>query len=186
MKNALILHGWQGHSQENWFPWLKKELENEGYKVWVPDLPDSQEPNMEKWCNHILNNPEWELNEESIIIGHSSGAVAVLGLLERLSEKNITIHHAICVAAFKDSLKEKALEGLFEQELDFPKIRKAADKITFIHSTDDPYCPMEHASYLAVKTGGKLIIQHGEKHFSTATDPKFTEFPFLLELILKR
>ena len=31
MKNALILHGTQGNSGENWFPWLKKKLEEKGY-----------------------------------------------------------------------------------------------------------------------------------------------------------
>ncbi|KKS50273.1 MAG: hypothetical protein UW01_C0001G0132 [Candidatus Nomurabacteria bacterium GW2011_GWA2_43_66] len=24
--NAFIFHGTEGHPQENWFPWLKKEL----------------------------------------------------------------------------------------------------------------------------------------------------------------
>ncbi len=183
MKNALILHGLSDNSQVNWFPWLKLELEKIGYKVWVPDLPCADFPKQSTWCNYILNNKDWEFNEESIVIGHSSGAVATLGLIQCLPK---VIKHAFLVAAFKDNLKYKGfkeLDGLFEEPFDFLMIKKQVNNITFIHSTDDPYCPLEHASYLAVKTGGRLLIQSGSKHFSESTNPLYTKFPFLLELI---
>ena len=27
MKRVFIIHGWEGHPENAWFPWLKKELE---------------------------------------------------------------------------------------------------------------------------------------------------------------
>lgn len=41
MKNALILHGTDfektGKQRENnWFPWLERELARLGYQVWLP------------------------------------------------------------------------------------------------------------------------------------------------------
>ena len=83
MKNALILHGINSSSQSNWLPWLKAELEARGYKVWVPDLPLSEKPNIGRYNQYIFEN--WQLNKDSIVIGHSSGAVAALGLLQHLS-----------------------------------------------------------------------------------------------------
>ena len=53
MKKAYIFHGWQGNSQENWLPWLKEQLEKEGFKVIVPDFPDSDNPDLESWLNFL-------------------------------------------------------------------------------------------------------------------------------------
>ncbi len=39
MRNIFLIHGSYGHPQENWFPWLKKELESLGHKVYVPAFP---------------------------------------------------------------------------------------------------------------------------------------------------
>ena len=84
MKNALILHGTTGNSKENWFPWLKNKLENKGFRVWLPDLPGADLPSLKRYNNFLLDNKEWEFNSESVIIGHSSGAIAILALLDKL------------------------------------------------------------------------------------------------------
>ena len=48
MKNAIILHGTGGTPDSFWFPWLKQELEKREYKVWVPQLPNTEDPTLEK------------------------------------------------------------------------------------------------------------------------------------------
>lgn len=189
MKNALILHGTGNTPNDNWFPWLKLKLENEGYTVWVPQLPDSEFPDTIKY-NDLLLNGSFTFNEETIVIGHSSGAVAALQLLQALPSV-IQIKGVYLVAAFKDNLQWRTPEGklyvekILEPELHFPEIRKKAKKFVLIHSTDDPFVPVEHSSYLAVKLHGEVTITHGEKHFSISTKgEKYKEFPMLLEMVL--
>src|SRR3989344_6496098 len=97
MKNALILHGAGNNSQGNWFPWLKNELEKKGYKVWSPDLPNSDVPIQKDWLSTIFFNKEWGFNKDSVMIGHSAGATLILRILERLPE-DIKINKAILVA----------------------------------------------------------------------------------------
>jgi predicted alpha/beta-fold hydrolase len=36
--NIFIFHGTEGHPKENWFPWLKSELEAKDYNVIVPQF----------------------------------------------------------------------------------------------------------------------------------------------------
>jgi len=70
---------------------LKKELEKEGWKVWVPDLPRADKPNSKRYNKFIFKNNDWKFNRESFLIGHSSGAVAVLGLLPESLSLSIPI-----------------------------------------------------------------------------------------------
>src|SRR5579872_3230075 len=137
MKNAIILHSTSNSVDDNWYPWLKEELLKKGYKVWVPSLPDSNKPNIEKYNNFIF--PQWEFDSDSVLIGHSSGAVAILGILENLPE-GVAIDRAILVAGFKDNedLKWASLKELFERPFQWEKIRTHCKKFIILHSDNDP------------------------------------------------
>ncbi|MCL5438657.1 MAG: alpha/beta hydrolase [Patescibacteria group bacterium] len=165
MKNALILHGTNSNSSANWFPWLKKELEKLRYKVWVPNLPFSEKPNIQRYNNFIFSNKDWEFDNDSVIIGHSSGAVEILGLLEALPNTT-TVDKCILVGSFMNNLGWDSLKELFLKPFDFKQIKKHAKEFVFIHSDNDPYCPLEHAKYLSKQLGGKLIVKKGQGHFS--------------------
>lgn len=185
MKNALILHGNLGHSKENWFQWLKKELEKIGYTVWVPDLPGADIPNIRRYNDFIFAHKEFEFNGETIIVGHSSGAVAILGLLEALPLK-ASVHSVYLVGSFSEDLKIEGIHHgeLFLKPFNFSKIRSKAKDFVFIHSNDDPYCPLEQAEYLTEQTDGELYIFPGQKHFSISTaGTRYKEFPKLMDII---
>ena len=186
MKNAIILHGTDGSPTENWFDWLKTKLEKVNWKVWVPQLPDCNKPNIFKYNDFLLSNNDWEFNEESVLIGHSSGAVEIISLLQHLP-KDKKVDVCYLVGAFKNNLDRDALDGLFLEPFDFDLIKTKANKFVFIHSDNDPYYPLAHAQYLSAKLNGELIIKPGQFHFSIGTaGEKYKEFPFLLEKILEK
>ncbi len=88
------------------------------------------------------------------------------------------------MGSFKDNLGWDSLDGLFEKPFDFKKIKKSAKSFIYIHSDNDPYCPLDHAKYLHNKTGGRLIVIKGEQHFSTeAGGEKYKQFPLMLEYL---
>lgn len=185
MRNALILHGTSSNSDGNWFPWLKKELEKIGWNVWVPDLPDADRPNVKKYNKFMFNNKNWKFDSDSVLIGHSSGAVAILGLLQHLPP-NVKVDTCILVGAFKNDLSWPNLRGLFEETFNLEFIKKKAKRFVFIHSKDDPHCPPEQAEYLAKRLGGKLIMKEKEGHFNLEKGPKYKKFPLILKIVRER
>lgn len=180
MKNALILHGTGANSEDNWFQWLREKLQENGYKVWVPNLPNSMHPNSKVNTKYIFEN--WSFDKDSIIVGHSSGAVLILYLLQNLPE-NIVIDRAFLVSAFKNDLGWPNLKDLFPESFDWQMIKKHARKIIILHSDNDPYVPLEHAEFIAKKLDAKLIVKKGQGHFNLEAGAKFAQFPTLLKII---
>lgn len=185
MKNALILHGADNNSSGNWFPWLKSELENKGWKVWSPDLPNAGTPILKDWLDAIFSNIDWEFNKKSVIVGHSSGAVLILKILEELPEGKI-IDKAILVAGFSDKGNRP---DLYKYKLDFlktpfdwDKIKSSCKNFYFIASDNDPYdCGLRHGKVMHAKLGGKLIIKKGQEHFNLEKGEQYKQFPELLK-----
>ena len=54
MKNAIILHGTGTKNTDFWFPYLKSNLEERGFEVWLPQLPNDETPNLEEWLPFVL------------------------------------------------------------------------------------------------------------------------------------
>jgi predicted alpha/beta hydrolase family esterase len=184
MKNAIILHGTGNTPEGNWFRWLEKQLQERGYEVWLPHLPDAEVPNAEKY-NKLLLNHGFDFNKETILVGHSSGSVAILNLLQELPDA-AKIRASFLVGAFKGPLGRDTRSELFPKPFDFEKIKSRCGKFVFIHSDNDPYCPLEDAEFLSEKLGGELVVEKGQGHFNLETGPQYKQFPLLLELIDKQ
>lgn len=182
MTNFLILHGTDATPQSNWFMWLKGVLIGQGYKVWLPQLPGADKPDADVYTKFLLSNDKFIYDDQTIIIGHSSGSVEALHLLQHLPKTTI-IKAVVLVSAFKDDLGRESLKGLFKQPYDFGLIKEHCQQFIYIHSDDDPYVPIEQAEILAEQTGGKLIKFEGRGHFNTELNPSIRQFPELLDII---
>jgi len=154
----------------------------QGYSVWLPQLPAADRPNGANYTDFLLSNKHFKFNKETVIIGHSSGAVEILNLLQRLPART-KIKGAVLVSAFKDDLGWESLSDLFDTTFDFEKMKKHCGKFIFLHSDDDPYVSLEHPKYLASQTGGELVTFYGQGHFNTDTGPQYKQFPEILQFI---
>ncbi len=85
-KVALIIHGFGDDVNETecFYPWLKKKLENIGYRVEVPSLPNPGRPNIDEQVNYILDNYP---SKKDIIISHSFGTCVSMKLVEKINYK---------------------------------------------------------------------------------------------------
>ncbi|PIZ61954.1 hypothetical protein COY17_03310 [Candidatus Saccharibacteria bacterium CG_4_10_14_0_2_um_filter_52_9] len=185
MNRAVILHGTGGSPQSNWLPWLKADLENRGYKVWVPELPNNQTPNRQVY-NDFLFNSGWDF-ADNLVVGHSSGAVSVLNLIE--DQRCPPIKTGVLIGAWSGTkgtdLDKDQFSALFPPEgFNFELIKQKAAQLLFLHGDNDPLCPLEQAKWLAAQTASEIIIVPGASHFRR--DDGFTELPQLTEALEKR
>ena len=180
MKRAVILHGTDGDPESNWFPWLKGKLKERGYAVWVPLLPNNHTPDRQVY-NDFLFESGWDFSD-NIVVGHSSGAVSVLNLL--MDERCPKIKLGVMVSAWDHGVPtgmdyEQFLKLFPEGGFGFTTIKQKADKLAFLHSRDDPYCPLEQAEYLAKNLDAPLtVIEHGG-HLGN----NFPQFPQLWDAL---
>lgn len=182
-KTAIILHGTGNSPQDNWFKWLDTKLRQIGFDVWTPSLPNPNLPDPKNVIPFIQHNCPFDITDNTALIGHSSGAVEILHLLPTL---NTQVKLALLVGCFKDNdfLKYPANNNLFSIPLDLAHCREKCQDFIYVHSENDPFCPLNHVEFLKTGTGGCLIMLPGQKHFSISTmGSKYSQFPKLLEII---
>ncbi len=180
-KNVVILHGTSETKESFWIPWLTKNLEEKGYIVSCPTLPDADTPDIKNWLPVALKE---DYNPETILIGHSAGGPLQLSVLENI---NVKIKQAILVAEYarKDANKPKP-ELILQDTYNWEKIRNNVEDLILLNSDNDPWgCTDIEGRYILDNIGkGKLIVMKGEGHMGSDTySQPYREFPFLLKLI---
>jgi predicted alpha/beta hydrolase family esterase len=186
MDKAFIFHGTGAGKYDHWFPEIAKKLEAEGVEVARPEFPTPEDQNLENWLK-VLEEQEMEINAESeeesadentVLIGHSTGAVFILSVLERLDAE---IEAAFLISGFTGKLHDERFdplnESFAEKDFDFEKIRNSAEEFYVFHSDSDPYVPLEKAAELAPKLDANLELIAGAGHFNTESG--YTDFPEL-------
>jgi predicted alpha/beta hydrolase family esterase len=181
MKTAIILHGTLGSPDGNWFQWLKSELENHGLQVWLPQLPHAEQPSLNEWYKFIQEECPFAINEDTLIVGHSSGAILALIIAQDNMEK---VGAIVDVSVFHDnSLQWEPNNKLFDRQFDWTVIREGAKELLFIHSDNDPYVPLDQAQYVATNCGAELELIPDQGHFNLEKSENYRQFPKLLELM---
>lgn len=182
-KRAIIVHGWSGSSQKDWMPWAKEELEKLGYKVIVPDLPDTDNPKIETWVQSLAQ-VAGELRRSDILIGHSMGCQTILRFLATLPEGQ-KVGRVILVAGFGPYLKglteEESLiaKPWMETPIDFDLVKTRAGKFIAFFSDNDPFVPLEENKKLfEEKLAAEIIVEPDKGHFNDMS----RECPDLLQI----
>ena len=181
--DVVLMHGKNTNPQEKWYPWLAEEMNKRGVKFMAPKLPDADDPNIESWKNELSKT---QPNENSILIGHSRGGVAILRWLEE-QPKDFKVKKVILVATNSgDSAKRNKTEnnkGFFSKEgYDFEKIKQHCDDFTVLHSKDDEWVPFSAGQENAKGLNAKFLQFKDKGHFGSKLPEQ--KIPELLEEVL--
>jgi uncharacterized protein len=180
---VVLIHGKNADPlAKKWYVWIADQVRNKGLEFVAPNLPNSNDPEINAWIKEVGKT---DPDEQTIMIGHSRGGVAILRWMEKLpAEKKI--RKVILVAANSgNSEKRNKTEnnkGFFTEEgYDFEKIKTHCEKFVVFHSKDDRWVSFDNGEENAKGLGAKFHVFKDRKHFGK--DMK--EFPELLEEVLR-
>lgn len=179
MRMIFIPGNGGGSPQDNWFPWLKREAEQRGIEVVDREFPDNQLARASYWLPFL--EQELQADEETILVGHSSGAIAAM----RYAEQH-KILGSLLVGAYHTHLgmeSEKKSE-YFDAPWDWDSIRTHQQWIILFASTDDPWIPIEEARHLQTVLRPDYYEYTDQGHFGG--DYHKESFPELLQAFERR
>jgi len=168
MKTAYIFHDAFSDPLADWYPWMKTALESFGYTTFVPNFPTPGGQSYESW-RAVIKNYIPTFDEETIIIGHGSGGLFALRLVE---ESKKQIHGLFLVASYAEKINhagyDRVNESMFH-DFKFDAIKSHAMVIQVFAGDDDPFVPAAITEDLAKKLGVTTAFIPSGGHINKAS-----------------
>jgi len=178
MKIILIPGNGGGTPQDNYFPYLERELPKLGIEVINKQFPDAQLARREFWLPFIK---ELGADEETIILGHSSGALAAM----RYAEENKILGSILIGACYTDLGYETEKQShYYDDPWDWDAIKNNQKWIIQFASTDDPYIPIEEFRHVHENLNTEYYEFTDKGHFGR--DVGRVEFSELIDVLKKK
>lgn len=178
---VIFIHGNGGgdiNKPDGWFPYVKRELEKMGLEVISQNFPDPIYARQEYWLPFL---EKLGADERTILIGHSSGAVAAM----RYAETHQILGSILVSACYTDlGMESEKISGYYDKPWDWEAIKKNQHWIAQFHSTDDPLIPIEEARFVHQKLDSEYFEYTDQGHFGYPVSK--LEFPEIVEVVGKK
>jgi predicted alpha/beta hydrolase family esterase len=181
MKRIVLLHGnGGGTGKDQWFPYIKREIEKLGFVCAAPDLPDAVLARSKHWFPYFED--VLQLGPDDIVVGHSSGALAILKYAETHN-----IGASVLVGSYYTDLgyEDEKTSGYFDTPWQWDKIKANQQWTAIFASTDDPYIPISQPQYIRDKLGSEYFEFTDRAHFGQVSAPML-EFSELLDFLKQK
>lgn len=139
MKNVLLIHGFNGIPKV--FNYFKKELENKGYNVILPNFPVKKEITIDRYFK-VFDEYRNLFNENLIVIAHSIGNPM---FIKYISQNNYKIGKYISLAGFSKAYYNEEKDVLNEKlKLIILTDKEKEDTIKLINERYSVYSDNDH------------------------------------------
>eukprot|EP00727_Mastigamoeba_balamuthi_P006230 m51a1_g2226 hypothetical protein (199) ;mRNA; f:235272-235868 len=143
--------GQDDSTSSHWYPWLAHEVSSRGYEFVLRNFPDPYGAHECEWIPFLLR--DLGAGADTVVIGHSSGAIAAMRLAE-----NTRLAGIVLVSAYTTDLGDprETESGYFCRPWDWDSIRRNCGFILQFHSVDDPYVPVDAARVVKDELAGSI------------------------------
>ncbi len=150
-----------------WYKNTQSELENSGFEVFYPKMPNSHDASYQLWKQFFEVNIVPKLSSESYLVGHSLGG---LFLVKYLSEVKLQVKSLHLVAPAWD-------EGDFKQTQNWDTVAQNCESVYIWHSSDDQVVPINEAiKYQRFLPNSILFKLENKGHLSQNSFTELSEF----------
>jgi predicted alpha/beta hydrolase family esterase len=151
---------------------VKKHLEKIDIEVIARNFPDPELARAKFWLPFI---EELGADENTILIGHSSGAVASL----RYAENHAILGSVLVGVNYTDlNIPEEKASGYYDRPWKWANIKRHQNWIVQFSSTDDPFIPISEARFIYKQLDSDYHEFTDKEHFGYPNP--MTEFPELI------
>ena len=175
MKNYFIIHALGNISDDHWYRFVKQNIEDKGYECITPTMPKIEKMSYSSWKEEF-NKYKDIINEESVFIGHSTGAIFII---KYLMENNLKIDKYISVVGFNKTntrsynlLWDEINKSFFVDDLSL--FKKYANEIISFYSPSDVY-DFKLLDEFATELDAKKEIIENAGHFTKGYEKEFKE-----------
>ena len=173
---AILIHGNGGSTAGDiWLPWVERELTALGLDVTNQTFPDNVKARASIWLPHLV---ALGADEHTILIGHSSGALAAMRFAEthRLAGSILV---GVCHTDLGDPFERAS--GFYAAPWQWQRIREHQEWIAIFSSSDDPHIPIAEPRFVAAQLRCSYFEFADRGHF---VDQR--QFPEVVDVVRKR
>lgn len=180
-KRVFINHGLNAKPDSHWFQWLKKELEERGFEVLIPQMPNAHNPRKKEWVKTIASSIEIP-DEQTYFVGHSLGCVSIVYYLQELP-LDMKVGGCVFVGGFSNDIGKEDVNDFISEPVDFDKVKAQTAHFVTIVSRTDGSVPLDKAIDFQKSLGAELIVEQNMGHFTEKDGVVYLEVA--LQSILK-
>jgi serine hydrolase len=168
---AILIHGNGGCTAGDiWLPYLERELTALGLEVINQTFPDNVKARARFWLPFIA---ELGADERTILIGHSSGAVAAMRYAEAHRILG-SVLVGVCHTDLGDS--GEAASGYYAAPWQWQHIRDNQEWIAIYNSSDDPHIPIAEPRFVAAQLRCSYFEFEDRGHFGDSEFPEVVDY----------
>lgn len=174
----ILIHGNDTlHWAYAWMPWIKRKLEKLGIEVIAETFPDSIIAREKYWIPFLKEH--LKADKHTILIGHSSGAVAAM----RFAEHHQLLGSVLISPSYTDlGIELEKQSGYFDRPWQWDAIKNNQQWIVQFGSTDDPVIPLAEFKHIHTKLNTEYYEFDDRNHFFD----KQKTFPEVVDAVKKK
>ncbi len=160
----VVVHGLGATAGSHWFGALRDRYAPHGIEVVVPDLPDSQAPDLGTWLSRLAE-VVGTIDERTVLVGHSLGCVSILQHLAARDD-DWRLGGLALVAGFVEPVPGiPEVDHFVAHDTDPAGIAARTARRLVLTADDDPVVPRRLTEDLARALDADLTVVDGAGHF---------------------